>query len=109
MALKDMKLSKKEAKAEISPVKESGPGYPWGLELNLSDEAMGKLGITAKNFAVGETVMIRAKAKVKRLSMSQYEGDKEKNESMDMQITHLEIVSQDKFDEAFKEASEKED
>jgi hypothetical protein len=109
MALVDMKLSKKEAKEEVGLVKTTateGPRYPYGLSLDLNDESMEKLGLSAKSFSVGEEIVIKAKGKVKRLSASQYENE-EKNESMDIQITHLEVVSSDKFEEAFKEASEK--
>jgi hypothetical protein len=108
MALVDMKLSKKESKEEVGLVstKSDGPRYPYGLSLDLNDESMEKLGLSAKSFSVGESVVIKAKAKVKSLRMNQYEGE-DKTESMDLQITHLEVVSSDKFEEAFKEASEK--
>jgi len=108
MALVDMKLSKKEVKKErdsfMGP-ESNGPKYPWGLSLDLNDEVLEKLGVSAKDFKVGEDVVIKAKAKIKRLGSNEDEADK--RESIDLQITHLEVVSSDKFEEAFKEASEK--
>jgi hypothetical protein len=110
MALVDMKLSKKESKEEVGIIttKSEGPRYPYGLSLDLNDESMDKLGLSAKSFSVGEEVVIKAKAKIKSLRMNQYEGE-DKSDSMELQITKLEVVSSDKFEEAFKEASEKEE
>jgi hypothetical protein len=108
MALVDMKLSKKESKEVVESPRTSGEQYPWGLSLDLNNEALKKLGITAEGFTIGEAVVIKAKATIKGLSINQYE-DGDKSESVSLQITKLEVVSSDKFEEAFKEASEKEE
>jgi hypothetical protein len=45
--LVDMKLTKKEAKHEIACDSPKGPRYPYGLQIDLDDEALKKLGFTS--------------------------------------------------------------
>ena len=108
MALINMKMSKEEIKeSEPTIQKPKEPRYPWGLELSLNDESLDKLDMEAIDFKVGDVVGIRAKGNVTRLSSNQSENG-ESRESIDIQITDLDIVSENAFDKAFKEATKEE-
>ena len=92
MALVNMKMSKEEAKEQIAPstADKDTPRYPYGLALNLNDDALEKLGI-GDELSVGDVVTITAKAKV--TSKSGYEtlvGDAEN--SIGLQITDMEVT-----------------
>jgi hypothetical protein len=87
MGLVNMKMSKEEAKEESSP---SETRYPYGLEISLDDDALGKLGL-GDGLNVGDEVTITAKAKVTR--KSGYEtlvGDAES--SIGLQITDMDVT-----------------
>ena len=89
MGLVNMKMSKEEAKEQSSPSASGAPEYPYGLQLNLDDDAMEKLGI-GDGMNVGDEVTITAKAKV--TSKSGYQtmvGDAEN--SVGLQITDMEV------------------
>jgi hypothetical protein len=89
MGLVNMKMSKEEAKEQSSPSTTDTPRYPYGLEINLDDDAIEKLGI-GDGIEVGDEVTITAKAKVTR--KSGYEtlvGDSEN--SIGLQITDMEV------------------
>jgi hypothetical protein len=85
--LTSMELTAKEAKKEVSP-DANPPKYPWGLCINLDEDALKKLGIDELP-DVGSTVSIVAKAEVQSASESQYQGDKEKRMSLSLQITDM--------------------
>ena len=109
MGLVDMKLTKKESTEEDSPVisgKTTGPQYPWGLSLDLDNNALEKLGISIEDFSVGDDIEIRAVGKIKRLSSAQYEGE-DKDDRMDIQITKMGISSSSTFDKEFDKAAKK--
>jgi hypothetical protein len=85
----DMKMSKKEAKEQCSPSTDEGPRYPYGLSINLDNDALKKLGI-GDSVEVGDEVTISAKATV--TSKSGYQtmvGDSEN--SLGLQITGMEV------------------
>jgi hypothetical protein len=90
MGLVNMKMSKEEAKEQCSPSSsDDQPRYPYGLSINLDDDAMGKLGI-GDGVNVGDEVTITAKATV--TSKSGYQtmvGDAES--SIGLQITDMEV------------------
>ena len=82
-------MSKEETKEQSSPATADTPRYPYGLEINLDDDAIDKLGL-GDGLSVGDEVMITAKAKVTR--KSGYEtlvGDAEN--SVALQITDMEV------------------
>lgn len=94
MALVNMQQTAEEAKesnACCEPVSPDAPRYPWGLELNLDEGTLAKLGITAPP-AVGTTMMITAKVVVTSASQYQRQGG-EKESSSCWQITDLECGS----------------
>ena len=85
----NMKMSKEEAKEQCSPSTDEGPRYPYGLAINLDDDALEKLGI-GDSVNVGDEVTITAKAQV--TSKSGYQtmvGDSES--SLGLQITDMEV------------------
>lgn len=92
----NMKLSKVEKKAS-GPMATSdyGSDYPWGLQINLDDAALDKLGI--KKLPDAESAAhIMAIGKVTRVS-STSEGGKTRR-SMEIQITKLNVECKDMDD-----------
>jgi hypothetical protein len=89
MAMVDMKMSKKEAKAEVEPSQDGLPAYPWGLSLHLGDDEIQKLG--AADLEAGDEVTITCKAKVTGCSSNENLLGESHN-SMDLQITAMEIA-----------------
>jgi hypothetical protein len=89
----DMSTTPEEAKEYASGMAASNPGdapkYPYGLCLCLNDESMKKLGLT-EMLPVGTEVTITAKAKVTSVRASE-EVDGDKNASMDLQVTDMEL------------------
>lgn len=91
MKLKNMKMSKAEAKAEVMPAMDA-PEYPYGLCLRLDKEQLVKLGI--KSFpGIGESVEIEAKATVKGVNISSGQGGD--YASVELQITDLALDTDD--------------
>jgi len=94
--LKSMKMSKKEAKkmygesipSDVAP--DSGPKYPWGLQIDLNEESLGKLGMSIEDVTVGDEVDVTAVAMVESLRMSQHQ-DGSKCENITLQITKMGI------------------
>lgn len=86
-----MKMSKEEAKEQNECASPSDqPRYPYGLSINLDDDALEKLGID-DSVNVGDEVTITAKAMV--TSKSGYQtmvGDSEN--SLGLQITDMEVA-----------------
>ncbi len=88
MQLASMELTAKEAKEEsgLSTASEDLPKYPYGLCIDLCDEALQKLGITEMP-PVGSTMQLLAKVEVTRVSA--YENQDGKEASLGLQITDL--------------------
>lgn len=91
--MQSLELSTEEVKKQSMPMSSDnvgdGPKYPYGTCLYLDSATLDKLGMTALP-SVGEEVVIRAKATVKSVSMSeQHDGDKTK--SCELQITAMEV------------------
>ena len=84
-------------KAEIKkdkPTKQSvaADKYPWGLEIDLDNDSIKKLGIDAAKYKIGQAVQVVAKAKIERIS--QCESDQGGiNKSITLQITNLQLKS----------------
>lgn len=89
--LVSMKIDKKarEERYAETAVASEGPAYPWGLQLNLDNEALEKLGIDLPE--VGKTMMIIARVDITAASSSEsIEGGKTRqNRSASLQITDL--------------------
>lgn len=96
MALKDLKITKKEAKEvnkSIGLADSDQERYPYGLRLDLNNDTLDKLGID-KLPAVGAVITFEAKAKVVGSRQSATEGSE--NRSIELQITHLDLEGDDK-------------
>lgn len=87
--LVSMKVTKAEREAErekyTTPINEDAPSYPWGLQLNLGNAELEKLGVDLPD--VDGEVVILARAKVTSRSSNQTISGK--NESATLQITDL--------------------
>ena len=57
MSLTNMRMSKKDAKAEVGLVEDKGPRFPHGLTLHLNDDVLEKLGFS-KLPSVGDKVIV---------------------------------------------------
>ncbi|MBX9959475.1 MAG: hypothetical protein K2Y15_05005 [Burkholderiaceae bacterium] len=91
MAMKDLKITKKEAKAKSESMVIGSPEqerYPYGLRLDLNNDTLEKLGMKSLP-AVGTVLMFEAKAKVVGSRQSATEGSE--NRSVELQITHLDL------------------
>jgi hypothetical protein len=99
--LKSMKMDAAEAKAATELSVSDRPEYPWGLRLNLSNEALEKLGF--KNLPeVGTKMTLVANVEVCSVSAHESKGG-DKHRSMDLQITDMGLaVDEGKPDPATK-------
>ena len=82
-----MKLTPNEKKDDLAEWKP--PDYPYGLELNLSEDELAKLNISDLP-AVGVEVTISGKGEITRASMTQ-RNDGEDSKSLSIQITDLSV------------------
>jgi hypothetical protein len=100
--LVSMKMSKSEREEQSKPMMlGDAPIYPYGLQLRLDEEALDKLGETTLP-AVGESVMVYAKAKVVSVSSNEStDGGKRRN--VELQITDL--CLEDPADDSAKSAA----
>lgn len=86
MPLTSMKLTKAEAKAEVSPDYKP-PEYPYGLRLCLNSETLDKLGLKQLP-EIGTPMTLTARVEV--CSVSAYESTgQEQQRSVDLQITDM--------------------
>jgi len=99
MALTDMTLDPADAKEEAG-ITPDAPKYPYGLQICLNDEVLEKLGITQLP-KVGSVMRIVADVKVTGTRSYEIQTEKEVGEpdetseqSVDLQITALEINDQ---------------
>ena len=92
-ALVDMKRSKAEKKKNESPMAKSSSSYddyPYGLRIDLNEEAMDKLGIDLPK--VGSSVTITATAKIESAEERQSSSDGgKKRRSCCLQITKMKV------------------
>jgi hypothetical protein len=89
MDMVNMKMSKQESTEAVSPSKQDGPRYPWGLNIGLENDVLDKLGMDTLP-KVGDVVMVTAMAKIESVSMSE-NSDKTKNRRVQMQITDMSV------------------
>lgn len=90
MKLTSMKIDKAARDAAMrgpEALTSEGPAYPWGLTLNLDDEAIEKLGIKTLPEA-GETMMLVARVKVTGTNSEDVDGGK-KRQSIRLQLTDM--------------------
>ena len=74
--LVSMKITPKEQKARMEgkPMEADAPMYPWGLEVQLDDSALEKLGIDVGDLAVGEYKLLIAKVEITSISSNESKG-----------------------------------
>lgn len=89
-SLIDMQNTAQEAQAQVglTPAADA-PKYPWGLEINLNDDSLDKLGVKTLP-AVGTEVTIVAKATISSTSERSTESDGN-CASMSLQITDMRL------------------
>jgi len=88
-SLINMEMSKEEAKQETEPTSQDAPRYPWGLEISLNNESIGKLGLATLPTVDAEVTII-AKATVSRVSEYQTQGGTP-DRSLGLQITDMKL------------------
>lgn len=95
MSLVNMKRTKKD-KGVItdSPVSPNEDAYPYGLEVNLEDESLKKLGLSSLPEA-GETMTMLAQVKVSRASATDT-ANGGKRKSLSLQITDMALKAKEK-------------
>lgn len=69
--------------------------YPWGLRIDLNDDSMKKLGLTADKFSVEDEVTCIIKCKVTRIESREDTYDDGKKEEIVLQITDMKIETYD--------------
>ena len=87
--MKSMKIVKKDARGE-EVVSESP--YPYGLSLNLENDALDKLEIKTLP-EVGAVMFLQAKVAVTSVSEYKSQDNKEPRRSVSLQITDMELAS----------------
>ena len=80
---------------------DKGPKYPYGLQLSLDEEQIKKLG-GLKGAKVGGSVKIMAMGDITSMREEARKDSTSKNISI--QITAIDIETEDDFDNAFAEA-----
>lgn len=88
MSMINMKMSAEESK-EYGGMEIEAPEYPYGLSIDLGDDSLEKLGITALP-KVGSEMMITAKCVVKSVSSNQMQGG-DKESRVCLQITDMDV------------------
>lgn len=98
MKLVSVKIDAKDRDGKASSdgpcLMDQRPSYPWGLQLNLDEETLQKLGLVALP-RVGKTLMLAARVSVTSVSENESQdkdGDAETNRSVGLQITHLVLL-----------------
>ncbi len=86
-----------------APMKVSAPQYPWGLQICLTEKELSKLGLDVKDAAVGGMLHGHFMAKVTSISCNS--GQDQQSCRIELQITDLEIESEDAENEE-EEAAE---
>lgn len=104
--MKSMKLDKEEKTEPIEGVDIQSPEYPYGLRIDLNMECLEKLDKALPDFKPGQDMSLSAKVKVKRVDMSEDEDGGQRG-SVELQITHMDLMDKDSESEAFKEAFKK--
>ena len=103
MAMKDLKITKDEAKKEAKKYATIGPSegerYSYGTRITLDEAELKKLGIKEMP-AVGTVLMFEAKSKV--IGSRQSATENSSNRSLELQITHIDFEG-DEGDEEVKE------
>ena len=90
--LVDLKLDPAEQKEEIAETMPEKPRYPWWSRLNIDNDDLEKLGLSA-DLAIGTKLNLVGEARVTGTSKRQNE-DGTDYECLDVQITRMALVEQ---------------
>ena len=94
MALTDMKRpkpKKSEMDKMAQPALAEGDRYPWGLQIRLEKDDLEKLGVSAADFRIGQTVAIQAQAKVTSINSRESTGNEKPYQEVGIQIEKLDL------------------
>lgn len=95
MSLVDLKMSKKELKAESQPSLADQNPYPYGTRISLDTDELAKLGITVKNLPkVGDAMAIDAVGTVVSVSEDETASNGYRC-SVQIQIEQMELNAAD--------------
>lgn len=101
---------------EAAPVSTmAGEKYPWGLRITLNGPELDKLNLDVQDFQVGSDFDITVRARVTEVRSTERENDLENNDlssndkSVSLQITDLEVINPNDFNNAFKDAIQSND
>ena len=86
LKLRDMRLSRSE-KDDVAEVATDTPDFPWGLRLNLDQDALEKLGIELPD--IGDSFLVVAVATVQ--SVSEHKSDDHTSQDVSLQIEKLSL------------------
>lgn len=87
MKLTSMKVSAAAKEKAVTLATDSPPEYPWGLRVNLDNDALEKLGLTTLP-KVGTAMVLHANVEV--YSVSEHEAQEGgPHRSLELQITEL--------------------
>ena len=92
MSLKSMKNPPSPSKLKIEDEYNEPPEYPYGLEIEVTDEKVALLNL--QKCKIGEEVLITAKAKVSRINELQRElsdGGEDASVRVSLQITDMDV------------------
>lgn len=87
--MKNSKKDKKKSESAMCSPCGSSEEYPYGLRIDLSDEALDKLGLD-KLPGVGDKMTLEASVKVTSVSENSYEGQ-DRRRSVTLQITDMKL------------------
>lgn len=98
--MKDMKMSQTEKKDSIAMSEApKGDEYPWGLRLRLGEAELKRLGID-KLPKAGTSFPFSAEAKI--ISTHEDASENNKNRSVEVQVTAIDLDSEDESSESDK-------
>jgi hypothetical protein len=91
----NMQVDEKDAKKEtIEAIENEEPKYPWGLQLNMNNDELEKLGLMDEKIKVGDEIRIEAVCKV--IGVNEDETLNEGiRKNVRYQITEMEIETEE--------------
>lgn len=83
--LTDMRRTEQERRDVLDHDVTDVPSYPWGLQLNLDDEELSKLGFTGENLEPEAKVQIMALGQVTLVETVIVDGQKKRRATVQIQ------------------------
>lgn len=89
-----LRLAKQKARKTVQPstISEDRPRYPYGTAISLETDTLSKLGQGVEDYSMSGKVSIHGIAKVTGLSKRENEGDGRARQTVDLQLTHLDVT-----------------